>query len=395
MKGRAYLLPNSFGMEGGTIMANRRGKGEGSVFHRADGTWAATITVGYNATGKRIRRTVYSENKKEVTDKLTRLQNQKLDGTLSEESKLTVAEYVDRWLEDSVRPAKRASTHSSYKSHVELYIKPHIGSVKLVKLTPAHVAGLYSTMERDGKSARLRQMVHATLHRALNVAIKWGVVVRNVAQAVERPNAPKTEIKVLTHDQARTLLKVAEDDRLHALYVLAVAAGMRSGEMLGLHWTDIDLKAGMLSVRRTLLELGGKHSFGEPKSTSGKRSIPLPSIAVDTLKLHKAYMMQEGHGANPLVFVSEEGLPIKRSDLRRLSFLPLLKLAGLPTIRFHDLRHTSATMLLGEGIHPKIVQERLGHSTISLTMDTYSHVLPSMQLDAADKLNGILKKAIG
>ena len=169
---------------------------------------------------------------------MTRLQNQKLDGTLSEESKLTGGEYLDRWLADSVKPSRRATTHASYKGHVDLHLKPRIGSVKLVKLTPAHVASLYATMEREGKSARLQQMIHATLHRALNIALKWGLVIRNVSQAVERPRAPKTEIKSITADQARALLLAVDDDRLHALYVLAVSTGLRSGELLGLNWSD-------------------------------------------------------------------------------------------------------------------------------------------------------------
>jgi integrase len=195
--------------------------------------------------------------------------------------------------------------------------------------------------------------------------------------------------------QTKRLLAAAEGNRLQALYVLAIGTGMRCGELLGLQWADIDLKAGSLSVRRTLLELNGNLSFGEPKSAAGKRSIRLPAMVTAALWDHKARMMQEGHGANPLVFVTGEGTPYYRSDLRRHAWLPLLKLAELPTIRFHDLRHTSATLLLGEGIHPKIVQERLGHSTVTLTLNTYSHVLPSMQDDAAIKLDGVMSKAIG
>lgn len=372
---------------------SRRGKGEGSIRKRSDGTWEASIGLGTDQNGKRKRKSVYGKTKREVAEELTRLQNQKLTGMLVDDVKLTVAEYLDRWLSDSVKGATRPSTYQSYKSHVEKYIKPAVGTIKLTKLMPLHVAGLYSAMEADGKSARLRQMVHATIHRALKVAMKWGLVPRNVSDAVDRPQTRKIEIQPLTTDQARALLTTAAGDRLEALYVLAIGAGMRCGEMLGLQWADIDLKAGLLSVRRTLLELNGNLSFGEPKSASGKRSIRLPEVVVAALWAHKARMMQEGHGANPLVFVTGNGTPYRRGDIRRFSWLPLLKRAGLPTIRFHDLRHTSATLLLGAGIHPKIVQERLGHSTILLTMNTYSHVLPSMQDDAALKLESAM--AIG
>lgn len=374
---------------------SRRGKGEGTICQRPNGEWLAAINIGCDANGKRLRKYIRGKTKKAVADKLTKLANQKLDGMLEVESKLSVGDYLDRWLTDSVKMSTAITTHASYSSHVELYLKPNIGGVKLVKLTPSHVARLYSQMEVDGKSPRMRQMVHATLHRALKVAMKWGLVQRNVADAVDRPKAPKVEIKPLCADEVRKLLKAAESDRLHALYVLAIGAGMRCGELLALQWQDIDLKAGMIAVRRTLIELSGQQSFGEPKSAKGRRAIHLPTVAVDALRLHKAHMMQEGHGTNPLVFVTTEGTPFLRSDLRRHSFLPLLKRAGISIIRFHDLRHTSATMLLSEGIHPKIVQERLGHSTINLTLDTYSHVLPSMQEDAAGKLNAAMKRGVG
>lgn len=370
--------------------ASRRGKGEGSISQRPDGLWVARIEVGHDATGKRKRKSVYGRTKKEVATELTRLQNQRLTGLLVSETKLTVSEFLDHWLADSVKGSTRPTTYESYSSHVENYIKPNVGAIKLAKLMPLHVARIYSTMEADGKSPRLRQMVHATIHRALKMAMKWGFVPRNVSDAVDRPQAPKKEIKPFSTEQTHTLLRALEGDRLEALYIMAIGTGMRCGELLGLQWADIDLKAGQLSVRRTLIELNGKLSFGEPKSASGKRSIRLPAQVVRALWDHKARMMAEGYGGTPLVFVTSEGTPYLRSDLRRHSWLPLLKRAGLPVIRFHDLRHTSATLLLSEGIHPKIVQERLGHSTVTLTLNTYSHVLPSMQDDAALKLDGVM-----
>lgn len=373
---------------------NRRGKGEGSISKRPDGLWVARIESGTDANGKRKRKSVYGKTKKEVADQLTTLQHQRKTGLLVEESKLSVAAFLDRWLLDSVKGSTRPTTYESYSSHVENYIKPNVGSIKLAKLMPLHVARIYSTMAADGKSARLQQMVHATLHRALEIGMKWGLVARNVSDAVDRPKAPKVEFTTFTPDQTHKLLVTAAGDRLEALYVMAIGAGMRSGELLGLQWADIDLKAGSLSVRRTLIELGGKQSYGEPKSASGKRAIRLPGVVVSALWAHKARMMAEGHAGNPLVFVTTEGTPILRSDLRRHSWLPLLKKADLPTIRFHDLRHTSATLLLGEGVHPKIVQERLGHSTVTLTLNTYSHVMPSMQEDAASKLEGVMNRTI-
>lgn len=168
------------------------------------------------------------------------------------------------------------------------------------------------------------------------------------------------------------------------------AAGLRQGELFGLEWADVDLEGKALSVRRTLVELAGKFTTGEPKSAKGRRLVQLPEFAVAALWRHKARMLAEGLAGDQRVFSDEDGQPLRRDRIRSHSLHPLLKRAGLPMIRFHDLRHTAATLLLSEGVHPKIVQERLGHSTIGLTLDTYSHVLPNMQHEAAGKLDRLL-----
>ena len=262
-------------------MAGRRGKGEGSIFQRADGTWCSIIETGCTADGKRTRKTIYGKTKKEVTDKLTRFQNQKLDGTLIPDDHTTTEEFIDWWLENSAATRVRESTLHSYRQVCRVHIKPKIGAVKLQKLAPAHVQGLVASMLRDGKSARLTQMTYTILHRALVVAVKQGMVVRNVADAIDRPNAPKHEIKPMSGEQVAKLLEAAESDRLFALYVIALATGCRQGELFGLEWDDIDLKAGTLQVRRTLVELSGKLSTNEPKTAKGRRMIPLPAMAVD------------------------------------------------------------------------------------------------------------------
>src|SRR5205807_7025156 len=195
----------------------------------------------------------------------------------------------------------------------------------------------------------------------------------------------------LAPGQVIRLLEAAKGDRLEALYVLAVTTGLRQGELLGLHWDDIDLAGTALRVRHTLHELNGRLWIGEPKTRRARRQVDLPAIAVVALRNHRERMMIEGH-PDELVFCDTRGGPLRKSNLVRRSFLPLLKRAGLPTIRFHDLRHTAATLLLAQGVHPKIVQERLGHSQISLTLDTYSHVLPGMGREAASKLDALLTR---
>lgn len=373
----------------------RRGNGEGSIVQRPNGRWMAQVTVGYNATGKRVRKTVYGDTKGDVQEKLTRLQNSKLDGMLTDTGRLTLASYLDRWLADVARPTIRATTHVSYKGIIANHISPRIGGVKLDKLTPAHVQGLYSALERDGASATTRRHCHVVLNRALKQAVQWGLVPRNVCSAVKRPRDEEKEIQPLTAEQAAALLKTAAGDRLEAIYVLAVTTGMRLGELMGLQWSDVDLEAGAVQVRRTLQEVGGQFALVETKTKKSKRKVDLPNVAVDSLHEHRKRQLAAGHLGAGYVFTDTHGGHLRRSNVHRYSYKPLLKRAGLPTIRFHDLRHTAATLLLLDGVHPKVVQERLGHSKIGITLDTYSHVLPTMQKDAAARLDRLFAAKIG
>lgn len=369
----------------------RRGRGEGSIFQRGDGRWTASITVGQNANGRRVRKVVYGATKGEVQDKLSRLQHQKLDGMLSSSEKLTLATFLDRWLEDSARPSIRWATYVCYEGIIRLHVSPKIGGLRLDRVTPAHVQGLYSALERDGVSCHIRRLCHAVLRRALKQALKWGIVPRNVCDAAEAPRLTKRDIQPLNGEQVAKLMKAAKGERLEALYTVAIATGMRLGELFGLQWQDVDLDAGAVTVRQTLSEAGKKIALREPKTAKSRRRIELPSLAVVALLDHRKAMLAEGSLAAGYVFCSRSGGPIRRSNFHRQQFKPLLTKAGLPSIRFHDLRHTSATLLLLGGAHPKVVQERLGHSQISVTLDVYSHVLPGMQREAADNLNSIFE----
>ncbi|HEV2357498.1 MAG TPA: site-specific integrase [bacterium] len=234
-------------------------------------------------------------------------------------------------------------------------------------------------------------MAYDELHHALDQAVRWGMIPRNVCDAVTRPGAPRPIMQVLTPTQVSALLEAAREDRLHALYVMAITTGLRQGELLGLQWDDVDLTGALLHVRHSLHEVNGRLSLGEPKTARAKRPVDLPRIAVAALREHRERMLAEGH-PHGWVFCDTEGGPVRRPNLLRRSFQPLLKKAGLPQIRFHDLRHTAATLLLLQGVHPKVVQERLGHSQISVTLDTYSHVLPSMGREAAAKLDALLER---
>ena len=369
----------------------RRGRGEGSVYRRKDGSWCGILTVGWSPEGKQLRRYIYRSDKTAVLEALDKLRADLRSGLPIDSPRMNLADFLARWLEDAVRVRVRSSTYRRHQDLVRLYIAPRLGGVPLGRVTPMHIQNLLADLERGQKSPRLRQMVYATLHAALNRAVRWNLVARNPCDAAEKPRAPRPEMKTWTVAQVNQFLAAAQQDRLYALYVLALTTGMRQGELLGLSWPDMDLKAGTVSVRRQLTQ---DLQLLEPKTAAARRLIVLPEVAVAALRKHRARMLAEGHlsgDGNPqhLVFVDTVGHPLRQSNLLRRSFFPLMKQAGVPRIRFHDLRHTSATMLLAQGVHPKIVQERLGHAQIGMTLDTYSHVTPSMQQEAAAKLDAL------
>lgn len=373
-----------------TKRTKRRGNGEGSICQReSDGRWLASVVIGRNQNGKMLRKVVYGWTKSEVQKKLAKLLPQQQAGTLNAD-RLTVGEFIDSWLENSVRPNKRASTYASYHQIARLHIKPYIGGIQLSKLMPSNVATLYSTLEREGRGARLRQMAHAVLHRALEYGVESEVLTRNVCDVAERPQAPRKEVTPLTAGQALAFLTATAEHRLHAMFLLAIDTGMRQGELSGLQWDDIDLSAGAVTIRRAIVQIKEDFIVNEPKTARGRRRVEICPATVDALRLHKARMMQEGRLAAGWVFVSKTGQHLRRNATRK-TFQGILRRAGLPIIKFHDLRHTCATLLMENGTHAKVVQERLGHSQISITLDTYSHVTPTMQREAANTMQGILK----
>jgi integrase len=356
--------------------------------------WVGCLGIGFDATGRYRRRAVYAHSKQAVQLKLRKLQSDAESGMLTTNpERRKLKDYLPQWLETH-RTKVRKNTHAIYQLVIKNHIAKHIGAVQLTKLNPEMVEGLYAAMEKAGASPRMRLLAHAVLHRALKQAVLWNLVPRNVCDAVVPPRVTKKEMKVLNADQVALLLKAAAGHRLEALITLAISTGLRQAELFGLQWSDFDLRAdsGTVSVQRQLEEVCAQLTLTEPKSAKGRRVVELPAIAVQAMWKHKALMLQEGH-LDATTFCDSQGKFLRKSNFVRKVFKPLLKKAGLPDIRFHDLRHTSATLLLSQGVHPKVVQERLGHSQISLTLDTYSHVLPSMQKDAAERLNGILAKA--
>ncbi len=371
----------------------RRGRGEGSIyFHETKKLWVTQVTVGHDENGKRKRRTLYGKTKADVRKKLLEVQRLAHEGSLPEPTQLRVGKYLDEWLKaakDTVRP----STHARYTTMVNNTLKPAIGGVRLTQLQPLHVQQMLTRLREDGASERKLEMAYVNLNRALNLAVKWGYLNRNPCEPIEKPKTPKSVVHALSAEQAKALIKASKDDRLHALIVMAISTGMRQGELLGLEWDDVDLKHGYVMVKKQLEELEGKHKLAELKTDHSRRRIDLDRQCVEALKAHKKKMKGEGYEGG-LVFRADEGGYIRKSNLTRRTFKPLLKAAGLDEkVRFHDLRHTAATLLLRQGVHPKIVQERLGHARVAMTLDTYSHVLPSMQADAVSKLDALWEEA--
>ena len=372
----------------------KRGNNEGSITKLKDGRYQARYTVHMAAGTK--RKAVYGKTRKEAAQKLTEAMAARDKGIVVDDKNLTVGVYLDSWLTDAVRGTIRESTYSRDKYLVENHIRPALGRVKLKNLNALHIQGLYRNRLDSGLSASTVQKMHHVLRKALTQAVRWDLIARNPADNVKAPTPTRKEMHPLSAEQVRRLLQTA-DDRLQALYVLAIHTGMRCGELLGLRWEDVDLDAAppTIRVRRTITRKGngGSYTFGEPKTKNSRRTIRLTPKAVEALHKHRARQAQEKLQAGPLyddqglIFAGEGGGLINPSNLRNRSFKPLLERAGLPQITFHDLRHTCASLLFQRNVHPKFVQELLGHASVVITLDTYSHMLPGMGGEAADAMD--------
>ena len=375
-------------------MSRKRGNGEGSITKRDDGRWMARYTVRTIKGPK--RRTVYGRTRAEASAKLAKAMADRDNGLIFDAGSLTVGEYLDRWLSNSVKDTVRERTYERYEEIIRLHIKPALGQLKLKALTPAHVQDFYRDRLDTGLSPATVQKIHVILHKSLSQAVSWSLVPRNVGEAVKAPRPAPKEMQPLSPDEARRLLDTAGGDSLEALYVLAIHTGMRQGELLGLKWEDVDLTANVIRVRRTLLRIKGRIVLGEPKTKKSRRTVHLTGAASRALEEHLGRQLKDMERLGDLyrdqglVFTTEVGTPINPTNLRKRSFTPLLQKASLPRVRFHDLRHTCATLLLTKNVHPKYVQELLGHTTVSITLDTYSHVVPGMGNHVAEAMEDVL-----
>ncbi len=367
-------------------MAKRRGNQEGSIYKRKGGLWCVQVSLDNH------RLTKYFKTRREAREWLTETLDQIQTGQSIESGRISLADFLEKWL-DLARPSLCHKTWAQYHQICRDHILPSLGKVRIRDLRPDQIQGLYNSKIECNVSTNTVRILHAVLHRSLEQAVRWGMIDRNPANAVIRPKPCRKEIQTLNSHQARQFLIAAQGSRYEALYYLAITTGLRAGELLGLKWDDLDWIKGYLHVQRQVQRLAGNGlALLEPKSAAGRRVVVLGQTMITVLDEHfkkqdclRAFTGErwQDHG---MIFTSQTGTCLDHRNVYR-EFKEILRKAGLPDIRFHDLRHTAATLMLRDGIHPKIVQERLGHAQIYITMDTYSHVLPAMQDEVAKKMD--------
>ncbi len=372
----------------------------GQLIKRGDNNYTIRVYTGRDGTGKRryINKT-FKGNKHAAQTELNKMLHSRDIGTLAAPSKGDFGDYLDEWLKNAAKPRVRPRTHDGYKYLVDKYIKPELGALRLHKITPLDIQKLYTALLARKLSPKTVRHVHGVVRSALNQALKWRLLGINPALAVELPKQKKKEMKAFSVEEAGRFLKHAAKNRWGTLFSVALTSGMRPGEYLGLKWPDIDFENGKVVVRRTVVSYPktGKWEFAEPKTSQSARPIPLPTSVMKALAEHKKKQAAERLKAgkrykqHDLVFTSRTGEPLNQANLVKRHFRKILEAAELSMdYRLYDLRHSCATLLLDQGEHPKIVSERLGHASITLTLDTYTHVLPTMQQQAADRLEGVL-----
>jgi len=360
-------------------MAKRRGNREGTIYKRGS-SWTAQVTL----EGHRLTKTFATQ--KECQAWIREVSNQIERGLRIDGAKMRVGDYLELWLEN-YQGAVRPKTHHQYRGVVYNHLIPALGKIKLNTLHPQQIQSLYSKLAEQGHSQRTIQLIHSVLRRALVIAERQGLIVRNPAKVVEPPKVPFKEMQILDDNQVRQMMIAADGSRFEHLYYLAVTTGLRQGELLGLKWIDVDWASNNLHVRRQIQRVTGKGTkFSEPKTKAGRRMVELGSEALKRLSSQRKQLdieaLLSGWQDQGLIFPSTSGTPADQRNLHR-DFKRVLEKAGLPNIRFHDLRHTAATLMLINGIPLIVVSRRLGHSKPSVTLDIYGHYLPGMQSTAA------------
>jgi integrase len=374
----------------------RRGPGEGSIYkHKASGRWVAELYLGVDEHGKKLTWRAYGEKRGDVKNALANAITDRSKNQLAIAAPRTVGDYLDFWVENVIRPNREHNTYLGYVNIIKNHLRPGLGAKRLDKLTAPEIQVFY--VDRSAKvSAQMVLHIHRCLHVAIETATKWQLVGRNVADLVTVPRVPKREMRALSPDHARRFLEAIKGDPMQAYWVVALTTAMRPGEMLGLKWRDVDLADGQLRLQRAIARVRGAGWAEKDLKTHQGRNITLAPIAVESLREHerrqREWRAKVGRDwiDEDRVFCNEIGKPIEPQNLTTRSFKPILMRAGLPDIRPYDLRHSTASLLLSLGTHPKIVAELLGHGSVEITLNRYSHALPTLQKEAIRGLNDLL-----
>jgi integrase len=382
------------------MKSRRRGQNEGSIFERKDGRWVGQLNLG-RENGKRKRRYVYGQTAEEVRKTLNQLKVDHDKGLPvgRTDAPRTVGAYLTYWLENRLRVRARPRSYESFEILIRRHIAPALGKIPLRDLQPSAIQKFLNEKSNAGLSAQTVCHLRTVLRSALNQALKENAIARNPAMLVDPPRIPDREIHPLSPDDARQLLQAVEQDRLQAIYTVALSLGLRRGEVLGLKWSDINFEAKTLSVARSLQRISGKLTEVETKTKRSRRTLVMPEVVIASLRRHRARQAQERLVVGPdwsdadLVFTTELGTPIDPRNLLR-SYKRILKNSNLPKARFHDLRHSAASLLLAQGVQLRTIMEILGHSSIALTANLYSHVLDNLKRDAAEKMDAIFAKNV-
>lgn len=353
--------------------------------------WSFSIDLPRDpVTNKRRQKTVSGfKTKKEAEKACAALITEIERSEYVAPSKKTVADFMKDWLAGKELSVKK-QTYATYYDHIRLHINPALGKYELMKLSREQVLAFYKKLKNEKQlSDRTLLDIHNLLKQTLSQALEWQLIRRNVMNTIDTPKVAKKEFKVWSLEECGLLLSKSKLDRLHIAFILALTTGMRQGEVLGLRWQDIDMETGLISITQILDHKGKAFQVGA-KTNAGSRLISIDENTVNELKKHKKTILAEKLRLGPaytdhdLVIPTSIGTPLNPRNLLR-TFYRLIEASGVPKIAFHDLRHTHATLLLSQGINPKIVSERLGHANIKVTLDTYSHVLPNMQKETAVK----------
>jgi len=383
----------------------------GSIRRRGKMTWELTFDLGPDpVTGDRTRRFVSVKGTRRDAERvLTEEIHQRNTGIDVAHGKLTVKQYLNRWLKDYAATNVSTATLVRYNGIVANHLVPAIGRIQLSELRPAHIQRAYAETLAPGArkdrrggalSARTVLQHHRVLREALAHAVRWQLIARNPADAVAPPKPARHEMRVLNREEAQALLAAGGDDPLYCLLHVALASGARLGELLALRWSDMDAQSGTLRITRSAQRLPGEGIvFHAPKTHRSIRPIALSPVTLRILRLHRISQSERrlavgsAYTDHDLVFANALGQPLDGTAVTK-RVQQIAQDTGLGHLRFHDLRHTAATLMLSAGTHPKVVSERLGHATINITLDTYSHVLPDLQHEAAAVIDALLTEAI-